>query len=501
VPEARNLSVRPFLNEKGKMNAAWAHPAMWGLGARASPDLASRSAESISANNALSCPRSGFTRMQDELTGAMTDRAFPICRDCRAILRERGNRCSQCSSPRLFAHPEWQSLAIAHVDCDAFYAAIEKRDDPSLTAKPVIVGGGRRGVVSTACYIARIHGVRSAMPMFKAVAACPNAVVIKPNMNKYAQVSREVRRLMIELTPLVEPVSIDEAFLDLTGTHAVHGAPPALTLMRFSERVEREIGVTVSIGLSFNKFLAKVASDLDKPRGFSAIGKEEALEFLGPKPLTILPGVGKVAAARLAREGVNTISDLRALEPRRMLSLLGNDGARLLRLANARDERPVAPEHETKSISAETTLDTDTKDAELLLPILMQLSEKVSARMRAKGFGGSTITVKLKTSDFRLVTRARSTSSPTNLTGRIYQTARALMEPELARGPYRLVGVAVTELVPAEEANRGDLADQSITREAGMERAVDQLRARFGQDAIARGVVFGARTMRGKRGS
>ena len=423
----------------------------------------------------------------------MTISLSPICRDCRRVFGEARARCSQCGSPRLFAHPEWEKLAIAHVDCDAFYATIEKRDDSSLAAKPVIVGGGRRGVVSTACYIARIHGVRSAMPMFKALAACPNAVVIKPNMEKYAKVSREVRRLMLELTPLVEPVSIDEAFLDLSGTQALHGTAPAITLMRFADRIEREIGVTVSIGLSFNKFLAKIASDLDKPRGFSAIGQGEALDFLAPKPVTILPGVGKAAAARFAREGVNTVLDLRTLEPRRMLSLLGNDGARLLRLANARDERRVTPEHETKSVSAETTFDADTRDPQVLLPILMRLSEKVSSRMKAKNLGGSTVTLKLKTSDFRLVTRARSISSPTNLAGRIYQAARGLMEAELARGPYRLIGVGMSELVPAQEADRGDLADQSVWREAGMERAVDALRARFGHDAITRGLVFGAR--------
>ncbi len=423
----------------------------------------------------------------------MTIALSSICRDCRKIFGEIRVRCSQCGSPRLFAHPEWEKLAIAHVDCDAFYATIEKRDDPSLAAKPVIVGGGRRGVVSTACYIARIDGVRSAMPMFKALAACPNAVVIKPNMEKYAKVSREVRRLMLELTPLVEPVSIDEAFLDLSGTGTLHGTAPAITLMGFAERVEREIGVTVSIGLSFNKFLAKIASDLDKPRGFSAIGEEEALDFLGPKPVTILPGVGKAAAARFAKAGVNTVLDLRTLEPRRALSLLGNDGPRLLRLANGRDERRVTPERETKSVSAETTFNADTRDPSVLLPILMGLSEKVSSRMKAMNLGGSTVTLKLKTSNFRLITRARSVSSPTNLAGRIYHTARGLMEPELVRGPYRLIGVGMSELVPAQEADRGDLADQSVAREAGMERAVDELRARFGHDAITRGLVFGAR--------
>jgi DNA polymerase IV len=424
--------------------------------------------------------------------GAMTGTAPPICRDCRAELGATAKRCSRCGSPRLFAHPEWQTLAIAHIDCDAFYATIEKRDNPELASKPVIIGGGKRGVVSTACYIARIHGVHSAMPMFKALAACPNAVVIRPNMEKYVTVSRQVRRLMLELTPLVEQMSIDEAFLDLTGTQALHGTPPSLTLMRFSQKVEQEIGVTASIGLSFNKFLAKVASDLDKPRGFSAIGKSEALDFLAPRPLTILPGIGKAAAARFAREGLNTIMDLRALEPRRALSLLGNDAARLMQLANARDERRVSPERGTKSVSAETTLDIDTRDPEVLLPILMRLAEKVSSRMKAKGLGGSTVTLKLKTSDFRLVTRARSASSPTNLARRIYLTARALAEAEFRHGPYRLIGVGVSDLCPAEEADRGDLADINVAKEAGMERAVDKLRARFGEEAITRGIVFGA---------
>jgi DNA polymerase IV len=431
---------------------------------------------------------------QKSCIGVMIGTAPPICRDCRATLDDDARRCSRCGSPRLFAHPEWQTLAIAHVDCDAFYAAIEKRDNPELASKPVIVGGGKRGVVSTACYIARIHGVHSAMPMFKALAACPGAVVITPNMEKYAAVSREVRRLMLELTPLVEQVSIDEAFLDLTGTQALHGTPPAMTLMRFSEKVELEIGVTASIGLSFNKFLAKVASDLDKPRGFSAIGKAEALDFLATKSVAILPGVGKAAAARFAREGLSTIMDLRRLEPKRALSLLGNDGTRLMRLANARDERRVSPERETKSISAETTLDTDTRDPEVLLPILMRLAEKVSSRMKTNGFGGSTVTLKLKTGDFRLVTRARSTHSPTNLARRIYLTARALAEPELKHGPYRLIGIGVSDLCPAEEADCGDLADLNIAKEAGMERAVDALRSRFGQEAITRGIVFGAKS-------
>jgi DNA polymerase-4 len=271
-----------------------------------------------------------------------------------------------------------------------------------------------------------------------------------------------------------------------------------LTLIRFARKVEREIGITVSIGLSFNKFLAKIASDLDKPRGFSAIGRGEAVDFLAPKPVTILPGVGKAAAARFAREGVTTVLDLRRLDQRRVAKLLGNDTIRLLRLAEAKDDRRVTPEREAKSVSAETTFDTDTKDAETLLPILMRMAEKVSSRMKAKGLGGSTVTLKLKTSGFKLLTRARTLPSPTNLAGRIFQAARSLFEPELARGPFRLIGVGVSELCPAEEADRGDLADSAVQREAGMERAVDALRARFGESAITRGLVFGARAREAK---
>ena len=194
-----------------------------------------------------------------------------FCRDCLADVPERSPRCAGCGSPRLARHGELARMAIAHVDCDAFYATIEKRDDPSLADKPVIVGGGHRGVVATACYIARTFGVRSAMPMFEARRRCPHAHVIKPDMAKYVRVGREVRAMMEALTPQVEPLSIDEAFLDLTGTERLHGMMPAKTLARFAKRVEADIGITVSIGLSQNKFLAKIASDLDKPRGFSML--------------------------------------------------------------------------------------------------------------------------------------------------------------------------------------------------------------------------------------
>ena len=243
-------------------------------------------------------------------------------------------RCWTCGSPRLLRHPEIDTLAIAHVDCDAFYATIEKRDDTSLADKPVIVGGSHRGVVLTACYVARTYGVKSAMPMFEARRLCPQAVVVRPDMEKYARVGREVRALMLKLTPLVEPVSIDEAFMDFSGTARLHGMSPAQALAGFAVEVEDALGITVSIGLSCNKFLAKIASDLDKPRGFAVLAGSEAAAFLATKPVTMIFGVGKVAERRLARDGMHTIGDLQRAGEVELMRRYGAEGARLARLAH-----------------------------------------------------------------------------------------------------------------------------------------------------------------------
>ena len=210
-----------------------------------------------------------------------------LCRDCLSEIAP-ARRCSACGSPRISSHPELFDLSIAHMDCDAFYASVEKRDNPALNGKPVIIGGGRRGVVSTACYIARIKGVRSAMPMFQALKLCPEAIIIKPRMDAYVEASRAIRAMMEELTPALQPLSLDEAFLDMTGTTKLHGAPPAVMLARLVRRMKVELGLTGSIGLSHNKFLAKVASDLDKPHGFSVIGKEETQRFLNDKPVSMI---------------------------------------------------------------------------------------------------------------------------------------------------------------------------------------------------------------------
>jgi DNA polymerase-4 len=413
-----------------------------------------------------------------------------ICRDCEATDGVRQGRCVACGSPRWIAHPELAELAIAHVDCDAFYAAVEKRDDPSLRDKPVIVGGSVRGVVATACYIARIHGVRSAMPMFKALKACPHAVVLPPDFDRYLAVSREVRRLMLDLTPLVEPLSIDEAFLDLSGTQAVHGAVPAMSLVRFVRSVEREIGITVSVGLAPNKFLAKIASEQAKPRGFSVIGRAEAADFLADRPIAIIPGIGRRTEERLARQGITLVRHLRERGDARLVASLGREGDRLSRLARGEDHRRVNPSRETKSVSAETTFNHDLSAIPELEPVLWRLCERVSKRLKAKGLAGTSVTLKLKNRSFQIVTRTRSGLPATQLVRRLYDPARALLHATAHGDAYRLIGVAAGDLCGADLADRGDLADTSVRRESRMEAAIDRLRERFGSDTVQTGLAF-----------
>lgn len=414
-----------------------------------------------------------------------------LCRDC---LRDHDGdeaeprRCPACGSPRLLRHPERDSLSLAHIDCDAFYAAVEKRDDPSLIDKPVIIGGGKRGVVSTACYIARTYGVRSAMPMFKALKACPEAVVVKPDMAKYVAVGRQVRRLMQELTPLVEPISIDEAFLDLAGTELLHHASPAVTLARFARRIEQEIGITVSVGLSYAKFLAKVASDMDKPRGFSVIGRAEAVSFLASKPVGLIPGIGQASAAKLAESGFRLIGDLREAPVDKLFRLAGKDGPRLKNLANGIDPRRVTPDRDTKSVSSETTLDVDLSRFDELEPVLWRLCEKTSKRLKHQELAGRTITLKLKTADFHSITRATRLPEPTQLAARLFAAGRELLRRECTGPRYRLIGIGASDLTGPEDADNGDLADVATPRLKAMEGALDALRARFGDAAIGKGL-------------
>jgi DNA polymerase-4 len=410
-----------------------------------------------------------------------------LCRDCLHAF-DTGRRCTSCGSPRITSHPELFDLSIAHMDCDAFYASVEKRDNPALRDKPVIIGGGRRGVVSTACYIARIKGVRSAMPMFQALKLCPEAVVVRGRMEVYAQVSRQIRGMMEDLTPAIEPLSLDEAFLDLTGTARLHGAPPAVLLARLVKRMQLELGITGSIGLSHNKFLAKLASDLDKPRGFSVIGKAETMDFLRDKPVRMIWGIGAAGQASLEAVGIRTFADLRRWDRRDLHERFGTMGERLWHLSRGEDNRRVARDRAIKSISNETTFSDDISDPDLLDGHIWRLAEKVADRAKAKGLAGRTVTLKLKRDDFRLLTRRMSLPDGTQIADRLYRTARSLFDQADHPRPYRLIGVGLSDLVPAEAADRsGNLLDPQEARRIEAERATDAIRKRFGDDAILKG--------------
>ena len=410
-----------------------------------------------------------------------------LCRKCLTQF-DTGRRCPSCNSPRVLSHPELFDLSIAHMDCDAFYASVEKRDSPELADKPVIIGGGKRGVVSTACYVARIRGVRSAMPMFQALKLCPDAVVIRPRGSHYAAVSKQIRAIMDELTPSIEPLSLDEAFLDMTGTAGLHGVPPAVMLARLVNRMEDELGLTGSIGLSHNKFLAKVASDLDKPRGFSVIGKAETMDFLRDKPVGLIWGVGGVSQAQLDKAGVHTFEDLLRWDKEDLVARFGSMGERLWHLARGQDKRRVSANAPIKSISNETTFFEDTANPDLLDGHLWRLAENVSDRAKARDMAGQVVTLKLKRADFRALSRQSNLGDMTQSADRIYRTARALLDTVLDKGPFRLIGVGLSHIGPAIQTDvTQDLLDPNAEKRLQAEKATDVIRARFGKDAIKKG--------------
>ncbi|WP_144185914.1 DNA polymerase IV [Elioraea rosea] len=415
-----------------------------------------------------------------------------LCRDCDAVVAEEATACRACGGVRIVRHPELFSLAIAHLDCDAFYASVEKRDRPELTERPVIVGGGRRGVVTAACYVARRYGVRSAMPMFKALALCPEAVVIRPEMAKYAEAGRAVRALMERLTPLVQPLSIDEAVLDLSGTEALHHAPPAVTLARLAREVERTVRVTVSIGLAPNRMLAKMAAERDKPRGFAVIGRADAAAVLAPMLVSALPGVGPKAADRLAVKGFATLGQLAALSPSEALRRLGEDGPALAAMARGEDGRPVDPSREAKSISAETTFNEDLSAVAELERALWPLAERLSARLKAKELAAAGVTLKLKTASFQIRTRHARLPSPTQLADTLFAAARAMLAREATGVRFRLIGIGADPLAEAAEADRGDLADPAAPKRKAVDQAMDRLREKFGAGVIGKGRGMGS---------
>jgi DNA polymerase-4 len=412
-----------------------------------------------------------------------------LCRDCFTTSEtpQEDARCPHCHSRRLISHDELFQLSIAHLDCDAFYASVEKRDNPSLRDKPVVIGGGTRGVVSAACYVARIYGIHSAMPMFKALEACPHAVVIRPNMEKYRIEGRKIREMMRDVTPLVEPLSIDEAFLDLTGTQSLHHQAPAVTLAKLAKRVEEELNLTISIGLSYNKFLAKVASDLDKPRGYAVIGRAEAEAFLADKPVTLIWGVGKALEKKLHNTGVYRIGDLKRFDERDLVSRFGVMGRRLYAFARGQDHRKVDPNAPTKSISGETTFNEDIAALDRLKEELWPLCETVSRRLKAANLAGQTVTLKLKTRDFKTLTRARKVSDPTQLAEVIYQAGAELLKAEADGRYFRLIGVGASDLTDGALADPPNLLEPKRVKEAKVEAAMDDLRKRLGDGVIRKG--------------
>ena len=410
-----------------------------------------------------------------------------LCRDCLTTF-DSETRCPQCRSPRVTRHPELFDLNIAHMDCDAFFASVEKRDNPDLAEKPLIIGGGKRGVVSTACYVARIKGVKSAMPMFQALKLCPEAIVMPPRFDAYVEASRAIRAMMDELTPVVEPLSLDEAFMDLTGTARLHHAPPAVMLARLIKRMKSEIGLTGSIGLSHNKFLAKVASDLDKPRGFSVIGKAETTAFLRPQSVRLIWGIGPAAQASLNNAGIRTFDDLLRWDRRDLHDRFGATGERLYALARGEDGRRISANSPVKTLSNETTFNEDTSDVNILDGHIWRMAEKVSLRAKAVDKAGRVVTLKLRTHDFKAITKRLSLNHPTQIADKIYRTAHGLFEQVGDKGPYRLLGVGLSEITSAEGADReGDLLDPDAAKRVEAEKAADKIRQRFGSDAIIKG--------------
>lgn len=414
-----------------------------------------------------------------------------LCRDCFRTGDDGARRCPSCGSPRRVIHAELGRLSIAHMDCDAFYASVEKRDRPELRDVPVIVGGGRRGVVTTCCYIARISGVRSAMPMFKALKACPQAVVIKPDFTKYRAESKRILGMAAELTPLIQNLSLDEAWMDMSGTERLHGAAPAVTLARLQARIEAETGLTVSIGLAANKFLAKIASDLDKPRGFSVIGSE-AQAFLADKPVRILPGVGPAMVSSLEKAGLRTVGDIARADRKWLAERWHAHGLRLYDLAHGRDSRPVNPNEARKGISCETTFNDDLSGVAELEDMLAPLCDRVARQARAGGVAGRVVTLKLRTTDFRIVTRRRTLPVPTQTAHTLFKVGRELLAREATGQPWRLIGIGISDLVEGQAATADFFAEEE-RKALASERSMDTLRARFGAGAVTSGRMLRAR--------
>ena len=382
-----------------------------------------------------------------------------LCRDCGRLSRSPPSlpeACTQCGSPRLAIHPELATLSIAHVDCDAFYASVEKRDHPELADEPVIVGGSARGVVLTACYIARRFGVRSAMPMGQALRLCPGASIVRPDMEKYRRESRRIRELMLTLTPRVESVSIDEAYLDLSDPARTE--PPARSLARLALLVERRVGVTISIGLAPNKMLAKIASDLGKPRGFHIIGESDAVAVLAPMKVTALPGVGPVMAKKLEAMGFTTVAALREAKEDELTHRFGLWGRRLIERARGEDRRRVGMGHgRSVTVGAERTFARDLQRYEDIVAELEKLCARVAERLGRADLAAGSITLKLRRFDRQTHTYACRLQNPTMRAEIIFAAVTPTLRRVLDGTAFRLVGVTAHDLMPGKRADPPDL--------------------------------------------
>ncbi|WP_033067243.1 DNA polymerase IV [Thalassospira australica] len=365
--------------------------------------------------------------------------------------------CPVCRGNRALAHAELPDLAIGHLDCDAFYASIEKRDRPELIDQPVIIGGGHRGVVATCCYVARKYGVRSAMPAFKARELCPDAVFLKSDMKKYQREGYRIRDMMRALTPDIEPLSIDEAFMDLSNALETHGKSPAECLVGLQTTIKRDVGITVSIGLSYNKFLAKIASDLNKPFGFSMIGRAEAVEFLADKPVRMMWGVGPAMERKLHADAITTIGQLQEFDIHALQGRYGSIGKRFYFFSRGEDNRRVEQSTERKSLSSETTFNEDVGTLEELTEIATRLTARVASDLTRKEIAGHTVVLKLKSSDFKIRTRNMRLTYPTLREDVILDAALTLLKKEVDGTKYRLLGVGVADLYDADQADPVDL--------------------------------------------
>jgi DNA polymerase-4 len=378
---------------------------------------------------------------------------------------------------------------ILHVDMDAFYASVEQRDRPELVGRPVIVGGDpqRRGVVSAANYEARKFGVHSAMAATTARRKCPHAVFLPPRIGYYAQVSAQIHRIFDRYTPLVEPLSLDEAFLDVTGSEGLFGPTEAIG-RRIKEEIRNELHLVASVGVAPNKFLAKVASDLGKPDGFVVVAPDRVQESLDPLPVGRLWGVGEVSNRNLDKRGIRTIGQLRRMPVELLRDYFGSSGEHLWQLAHGVDDRPVIPDQEAKSISHETTFAADVDDLEILRAWLLDLTEQVAQRVRRHKLRGRSVHLKVRFADFRTITRSQTLSEPTDITSQLWQATVELFNTRLPAGhlPVRLLGMGVSGFDRSGQKQLHLFDEQDERRQSRLDAVTDQIRARYGTSAIGR---------------